>query len=309
MGWSWLEVVDVELKWLEDFVAVARTGSFSQAARQRHVTQPAFTRRIRALEHWLGVRLIDRSSLPVRLTTEGESFLPQAREMIALARTARQDFHLGAGSERRALRIVTLHTLALHLVPQLLRPMMSGRPDIAVEVIASVPGVEASFEGLEVGLGDVVIAYEQENRVPAVAGFEARLLLIDRLVPVARPDVAARVNAGGGAIPLLHYPPASFTHDLVQPMVRRLGARARVRALSTLGETLRAMALDGFGVAWLPELILGADLASGRLVEMQMPGQALAVPLQVQCWTRQSDANPLVRLFLDSLARDAPPSR
>ncbi len=54
----------MELKWLEDFVCLSNIGSFWKASEQRHVSQPAFSRRIRALEDWLGVTLIDRSSYP-----------------------------------------------------------------------------------------------------------------------------------------------------------------------------------------------------------------------------------------------------
>ena len=57
----------MELKWLEDFLSLARTGNFSRSAEERHVTQSAFSRRIQALELWLGVSLIDRSNYPTTL--------------------------------------------------------------------------------------------------------------------------------------------------------------------------------------------------------------------------------------------------
>ncbi len=69
----------MELKWLEDFVCLANIGSFWKASEQRHVSQPAFSRRIRALEDWLGVTLIDRSSYPVTLTRTGGSSCPTRR--------------------------------------------------------------------------------------------------------------------------------------------------------------------------------------------------------------------------------------
>ena len=53
----------MEVKWLEDFVALATTLNFSRAAEERHVTQSAFSRRIRQLETWLGTTLIDRATL------------------------------------------------------------------------------------------------------------------------------------------------------------------------------------------------------------------------------------------------------
>lgn len=52
----------METKWLEDFVSLAETRSFSRSAQLRHVTQPAFSRRIQALEAWAGADLVDRSS-------------------------------------------------------------------------------------------------------------------------------------------------------------------------------------------------------------------------------------------------------
>ena len=69
----------MNLFWLEDFLALAATGNFSRAAEERHMTQPAFSRRIRALEEWLGTELFDRSSQPARLTEAGEWFRASRR--------------------------------------------------------------------------------------------------------------------------------------------------------------------------------------------------------------------------------------
>ena len=54
----------MNLTWLEDFLALAASGNFSRAAEERHMTQPAFSRRVRALEEWLGAELFDRSEQP-----------------------------------------------------------------------------------------------------------------------------------------------------------------------------------------------------------------------------------------------------
>ena len=63
----------METKWLEDFVSLAETRSFSRSAQLRHVTQPAFSRRIQSLEAWAGTDLVDRSSYPTRLTPAGQT--------------------------------------------------------------------------------------------------------------------------------------------------------------------------------------------------------------------------------------------
>ena len=63
----------MQLKWLEDFVALTEGRSFSRAAELRHVTHPAFGRRIKALELWAGTALIERGSMPLKLTAAGVS--------------------------------------------------------------------------------------------------------------------------------------------------------------------------------------------------------------------------------------------
>jgi len=105
----------MELKWLEDFVSLAETRSFSRSAELRHITQPAFSRRIQALEAWLGTELIDRSVYPTRLTQAGQvlgtvqaAFLTAAFETIkagygSLDNYLRDGLGIGA-AEREALR-------------------------------------------------------------------------------------------------------------------------------------------------------------------------------------------------------------
>ena len=80
----------MELKWLEDFVSLAETRSFSRSAELRHITQPAFSRRIQALEAWLGTELIDRSVYPTRLDASRSGLLRAgARDALAVPRGTR----------------------------------------------------------------------------------------------------------------------------------------------------------------------------------------------------------------------------
>jgi DNA-binding transcriptional LysR family regulator len=72
----------MDTKWLEDFVSLAETRSFSRSAQLRHVTQPAFSRRIQSLEAWAGVHLVDRSTYPTQLTPAGTLFYAQALDIL-----------------------------------------------------------------------------------------------------------------------------------------------------------------------------------------------------------------------------------
>lgn len=84
-----VEGVYVEIKWVEDFLALNRTRNFTKAADSRNVTQPAFSRRIRGLEVWLGNPLFDRTSKPLKLTMAGERFVPIAEDLLSRAEIAR----------------------------------------------------------------------------------------------------------------------------------------------------------------------------------------------------------------------------
>jgi len=68
----------MDLKWLEDFLCLSNTGNFRVSSEQRCVSQPAFSRRIKALETWVGADLFDRSCHPVVLTDAGKVFKPVA---------------------------------------------------------------------------------------------------------------------------------------------------------------------------------------------------------------------------------------
>ena len=79
----------MDTKWLEDFVSLAETRSFSRSAQLRHVTQSAFSRRIQSLEAWAGVQLVDRSAYPTRLTLAGATFYVQAQEILLSLQSSR----------------------------------------------------------------------------------------------------------------------------------------------------------------------------------------------------------------------------
>ena len=94
----------LDLIWLEDFLALADTRSFSRAAEARGVTQSAFSRRIRALEDWLGAGLVSRDSHPVALTDEGRQFRETAEEVLRMLSTSRDAFRHRATAPTSACR-------------------------------------------------------------------------------------------------------------------------------------------------------------------------------------------------------------
>ena len=107
----------METKWLEDFVSLAETRSFSRSAQLRHVTQPAFSRRIQALEAWAGTDLVDRSSYPTRLTPAGKTLYDQALEMLQGLHNTRAMLRAHTSSGKDVVAFAVPHTLAFTCFP------------------------------------------------------------------------------------------------------------------------------------------------------------------------------------------------
>lgn len=115
-----------QLKLLEDFVTLARAGSFVRAAEQRHVTHPAFGRRIRALEAWVGTPLVERSSLPITLTPEGQVFYNTANQVLEQLNRVRRQLQASDQAGQGSLRIATGRSLARTLVTDWVSRLQKG---------------------------------------------------------------------------------------------------------------------------------------------------------------------------------------
>ena len=128
----------MNLSWLDDFLALAASGNFSRAADERHMTQPAFSRRIRALEEWLGAELFDRSSQPAKLTPAGEWFRTAAHDL--LARVARVPGEAKAVVEAHSttLRFAATHALSFTFMPGWLRGLESRTTVGPVTLVSDV---------------------------------------------------------------------------------------------------------------------------------------------------------------------------
>src|SRR6185436_2587998 len=111
----------MNFSWLEDFLVLAASGNFSRAAEERHMTQPAFSRRIRALEEWVGAELFDRSQQPARLTDTGEWFRQTAQDLQARVARIPNDAQAVADARANTLRIAATHALSFTFLPEWLR--------------------------------------------------------------------------------------------------------------------------------------------------------------------------------------------
>jgi DNA-binding transcriptional LysR family regulator len=259
----------MELRWLDDFLALADTSNFTRAAAQRFSTQPAFSRRIRALELWLGAPLFDRKLQPVTLTRAGEAFLPRARALQRGAQEAQAVVRREAAAEEGTTVFAATHSLSRRFFPRWIGT--AGEPRVRL-YSASLP---ACLERLAAQHCHFALCHA-DGGLPAEldpASYRALPVGRDRIVPVAAPDALGRpkfdvAGRSGRSIRLLAYLPGSGLGRAVQA---RVAARKEARGFesvfeSAFADVLRAMAIEGVGLAWLPADDAREALADGRLV-------------------------------------------
>jgi LysR family transcriptional regulator, hypochlorite-specific transcription factor HypT len=102
----------MEIKWIEDFIALAQYQSFSRAAEFRNVTQSGFSRRIQSLEQWVGADLIDRSSFPPTLTPAGQLFREAAEDILEKLFDTRAIIRTDQRIGGKGVQIAAGHTIA-----------------------------------------------------------------------------------------------------------------------------------------------------------------------------------------------------
>ena len=107
----------MELEWLQDFVSLANTGSFSKSAEHRHISQSAFSRRIQALENWLGTSLINRHTHPISLTEAGTQLVQTAHLVIRTIYKTKEDYGNHEAGRARTLKIGVANHLSIHYLP------------------------------------------------------------------------------------------------------------------------------------------------------------------------------------------------
>src|ERR1700712_5284153 len=126
----------LDLAYVEDFRALVETGNFSRAAVLRSMTQPAFSRRIRALEDWAGTPLFDRDAQPITLTDAGQALQPGITDALRGLLQGREAAQAAASRSRATLRFAATHVLSFSFFPTWLRGLESGQPLEAVQLVS-----------------------------------------------------------------------------------------------------------------------------------------------------------------------------
>lgn len=292
---------DLSLKLLEDLVALSRTSNLYRAAELRSVTHPAFGRRVRALEDWAGVPLVERGGGATRLNPAGRTLLASAQEVLDILRETREALQQPGRVRTTQITIAAGRTLSHSVLPPLLDDLQRAFPSVRWKVVTTSLGF--GTEMLDRGEADLLLCHAQEPLAAPADGAAPHGCRIgsDALVAVSAPLVPGypryRVprTAAEPEAPLLAYAHSMALGRILRSHLGALCAVERLRTAyeSDLADAILAMARQGSGLAWLPRTLVEEDLARGALVRADDAGRD--IPVEIHLYRRAGNAKPLLR--------------
>ena len=295
----------MDTKWLEDFVSLAETRSFSRSAQLRHVTQPAFSRRIQALEAWAGTDLVDRSSYPTRLTPAGQTLYNQSLEMLQGLQSTRAMLrgHTSAGQD--FIEFAVPHTLAFTFFPAWVSSLREKFGPIKSRLIAL--NVHDAVLRLVEGSCDLLISYHHDSQPFQLdpERYEMVSLGQEVLAPFCRPNAAGEPEfclpgRAGQPLPYLGYAPGAYLGRMVDLILKQSSTAIHLdRVYETdMAEGLKAMALEGHGIAFLPLSAVKKELRAKKLVSA---GSHLVMTMDVRIYRERPTSKNAGKIHTQTL--------
>jgi DNA-binding transcriptional LysR family regulator len=293
------------LRQLEYLVTVVDQGSFTRAAELLHVTQPALSHQIRALERSAGGPLLERLPKNLRLTPTGRAMLPHARAALADAERARCAARQAAGLETGELQIATLYSVSLGILPAALKVWRRQYADVGIRLFEHRHADELA-DAMTTGEADLAIgpspaAWPGSVHSLGIEEFVVVLASDDALAPRRRRkgatalDRAPSISLGELADRAwVHYTPGHGLADLLDQACAQAGFQPGIAVRTEQTAAAPALAAAGLGPALVPANILPAGF-DGLVLRTDPP-----ICRTLTAYTRGA-ADPLAAAFIDVL--------
>ena len=281
------------------FVQVAESRSFAIAGRQLGISASAVSKGVARLEHKLGVRLFQRSTRSVSLTAEGALFLDRSRRILSEIAAAENELASTKAAPQGRLRV------SLPLVSGLMWPVLSAFASRYPQIELDLDFSDRLVDVVEEGFDAVVRTGELSD-----SRLMSKRLGVSRFCCVGAPDYFQRHGTPGRPEDiarhacLLHRVPS--TGMLEKWRLRRGDEDADARPAASMTsnhlETLRHMAIEGLGIAYLPDFAVNAALERGELVRVLDEWAGSPSTFWV-LWPSNRQLLPRVRAFVDFMAK------
>ncbi|MYN02193.1 LysR family transcriptional regulator [Pseudoduganella sp. DS3] len=287
----------METKWLEDFISLVETNSFSRSAQLRHVTQPAFSRRIQSLENWLGMDLIDRTSYPTRVTPAGLVFYEQALEMLSQINGVRELLRGKRAAAQNSIDLAVPHTLSLTFVPKWITQLEEDFAPINSRLMAL--NVHDAVLQLVEGGCDLLLCYHHPRQPVQLDPGRYDMLVLGReaLRAYARCDKAkqpefALPGRKAAPLPFLSYTTNAYLGRMVDLVMSdaKQSLHFETHYETDMAEGLKMMALEGRGIAFLPESAVTREVKQKQLAPADGGRAEWGIEMEIRLYRERPSA-------------------
>lgn len=245
---------NMELAWIEDFIALNDTRNFTVAAELRHSTQPAFSRRIQNLEQWLGARLFDREARPVVLTVAGQEFEKYASNLRDDMMESRQAVNSITTNLPDAITIYTTNTIAIGLLPS----WIADNKITSYRLVVS--SVTSCLDAVRQGRCDYALIHsfqDLDEHIPQTA----KIIGKDRMVFASANHDESFIDKGHIHGDILMYSPKTAFGRIIDLKMKAANLKLANHPVceSASAEALLAQVRAGLGSGWVVESLIGGD--------------------------------------------------
>ena len=251
---------------LEDAIALIEEGSMRAAAMRRNVTQPAFSRRIKSLEDWLGVTLVDRHANRIEIKAALRDQEEDIRSILARVSAFRDDY----AQPRHALTIGTQHSLSASVFPEIYAKVSDFDFVNKIKLrTRNQDEIIAQFLKFEI---DLTVTYRAETtpELPFNDSVLQRVWRRDSLIPVVGGDMMDHASYAQNLpkdVPMINYPNSSEIGKILNANSQYLALNSdRPSAVETAFSVgVIAMVKLGAGIGWVPQSLARDDIQRGEL--------------------------------------------
>ncbi|MGB0865393.1 MAG: LysR family transcriptional regulator, partial [Granulosicoccaceae bacterium] len=237
----------MELRWLEDYIALARTRHFSRAAEAQNITQPTFSRRIKLLEDEMGTVLVDRNTLPLSLTPAGEIFLGFAERTAQQLRYTREQFEQIKLQEHNTLLVAATQTLYLCFYQDWVE-QRKNEAELSFNLNSASWSSDEFVSALTEARVDICLCHWHDCMHPldtlADSALQHITLAKDRLLPLSWAEDGQPLHVFNGSakhpVPYIDYQEKSYFHGVLQ---EHLQNRAPQLHLLTMNRNMQSVSV------------------------------------------------------------------
>jgi DNA-binding transcriptional LysR family regulator len=296
--------MNLELRQLRYFVAVAEEMHFGRAAQRLHMTQPPLSQSIQALEALLGTPLFARTSRSVTLTPAGAALLPRARQLLHDAQALPDLARRAAAGESGRLSLAFVSTADYSVLPSFLHRFRAAFPQVQIELREATTDLQ--LEALEQNDIDVgLLIPPLPDRMKDVLGY--RRVLAEPLV-LAAPESAAALRTKGplplhavADLPLIIFPRriAPAFHDAILGCYRDAGLTPHIGQEAIQMQTIVGLVSAGMGIALVPQSV--SNLKRPGVAYRALADTTALIETGL-AW-RRDNPSPVLHAFLELLEK------